>query len=276
MVLPVAALSLGLIAGCGGSPPGSGLTDTGPTKKPTTSAKTPEPAKPPQTATCRRLDYAAISRYSNATPTVPCTQPHTAYTFAVARLPASVSVHGVSIGNRSIQDAASAQCRQAFATYIGGSPATRALARLSSTYFLPTQRDFALGANWVRCDVIALQTFNELAAVPRKVAGFLNHEGALTSYGVCSDGDPGAAGSRLLMCSEPHTYRALAALRLGSENAGYPGKAVTATEGQQRCADLVAAREGADKGYSYAWTYPTVTDWSTGQRFGYCWLKSLR
>jgi hypothetical protein len=240
------------------------------------STPPPKPAEAPISDTCRRLDYAAISRYSNADDPVPCRAPHTAYTFAVRMIPAEVSVPGASIGNRSIQDAASTGCRNAFAGFIGGTPAIRALSRLSVTYFLPEQRDFNLGAHWVRCDVVALKTSNQLAALPQPLKGLLDKPDALTSYGLCSDGDPGASTSRLVMCAEPHTYRAKTALRLGSDDTRYPGVSTVGPGGQTQCKAYLTHLLDTTGGFTFGWTYPTAADWASGQRFGYCYLKTAK
>lgn len=279
-----AAAALALVAvsvGCSGN----ASTSSGPSQEPTgtptsvaspTTKPPPRPPRPPDVGACRRLDYAAISHYSNADATVSCAAPHTAYTFAVRTIPANVSVSGVSIGNRSIQDAASRGCRKAFGGFIGGTSADRALSRLSVTYFLPDQRGFNRGAHWVRCDVVALKTFNALAALPRDLERFLDKPASLEAYGVCTTGEPGAPSSRLVMCAGKHAYRALAALRLGAESARYPGRAAAGPEGQQRCSTYIADTLGTNGGYTFGWTYPTVSDWAAGQRFGYCWLKSAR
>ena len=76
------------------------------------------------------------------------------------------------------------------------------------------------------------------------------------------------------MCNQSHTYRAVAALRLGAEDASYPGESVTKDDGSQRCDDFVSDLLGVGGGYSYAWTYPSSEDWDNGQRFGYCWNKT--
>ena len=191
-------------------------------------------------------------------------------------IPADVSVAGVSIGNKSIQDAASASCRDAFAGFIGGTPAVRALSRLSVTYFLPDQHDFNLGAHWVRCDVVALKTFNQLAPLPAKLDGLLNTPSALTSYGLCSTGDPGAAASRLVMCTEKHAFRAKAAIRLGADTADYPGQAAAGPGGQARCKTYLTGLLGKSGGFTFGWTFPTAADWESGQRFGYCYLKTVK
>ena len=87
-------------------------------------------------------------------------------TFAVEDLPKDVAFDGVDIGNDAVQEKASLRAAPTFARYIGGSAATRALSRLSVTYFLPTQLDFDAGSRWVRCDVIALQAARVLAPLP--------------------------------------------------------------------------------------------------------------
>lgn len=281
-----AAFVTSLVAGCSGQATGSsdptttppGGTTSAPTSPVTTDDTTapppPQPAKAPATGTCRRLDYSAISRYSNSDATVPCNAPHTAYTFAVRSIPSNVSVPGVSIGNKSIQDAAASSCRDAFAGFIGGTPAVRALSRLSVTYFLPEQRDFNLGAHWVRCDVVALETFNRLATLPANVTGLLGRPDALTTYGLCSTDDPGATSSRLVMCAEKHAFRAETAIRLGAEGDPYPGDATVAVGGKHRCRTYLTDQLGASAGFTFGWTFPTDTDWAAGQRFGYCYLKT--
>lgn len=277
-----AVAALALLTGCSGNALDSdGATDpsdgtpSGPTAP--TTATTP-PARPaPVAGACRQLTYSTISRYSNTTPSVACTKPHTATTFAVRRLPATVDVVGVSIGNKSVQQAASKVCRDAYTTFIGGDPVRRALSRLSVTYFLPMQLEFNRGAHWVRCDVVALATPNSLAELPDgDLEGFLDKPAALEQYGVCSAGPPGETSSVLVMCAGDHTYRALTALRLGTDETRYPGERVTRTQGQQRCATYIANKLGSAGGYTYGWTYPTPADWATGQRFGYCWHKSTR
>lgn len=234
----------------------------------------PNPPPAPRVGVCRRLAYRDISHYSNAAKPVPCSSRHTAFTFAVKRLPRNV-VPGVSIGNKSIQQAAATACRNSFRTFVGGDPAQRALSRLTVTYFLPDQHGFDLGARWVRCDVIALQGPSALGPLPPgSPRGLLDRPATLGSYGVCAMGDPGAAGSRLVMCTQPHAYRAVVALRLGTDTQRYPGLAVTRAGGQKRCQNYLSNTLGLLGGYTFAWTYPTVDDWRSGQRFGFCWKKT--
>jgi hypothetical protein len=267
-----------LVSGCSGShdnaastsattTTSSAVTGSAPATRP---AKQPPPAPP--VAQCRELAYSDVAVFFNNTQPVPCSSTHTAYTFAVEQLPSRIAFPGVTIQNDAIQKAAADRCHAAFRRFIGGNDATRALARLAVTYFLPRQVGFHLGARWVRCDVVALKTARSLAPLPAKLQGFLDSPSALTTYGVCSKGKPGV--SRLLMCSERHEYRALAAIRLGNATAPYPGVNATVSLGTRRCKTLVAKQLGVTGGFTYSWTYPSTTDWAAGQRFGYCWNQT--
>jgi len=239
---------------------------------PTTPPPPPPPA--PKTGECRRLTFADISRYSDSTEPVPCDKGHTAYTFAVTRLPTDVAVEGVDLGNRAIQDAAAEGCRDAYTEFIGGDAATRARSRLTVTYFLPPQQGYDRGADWVRCDVVALRTPEDLAPLPTALRGFLDDDAALDDYGVCSVGAPGTKDFELVMCAHRHSYRAVAALRLGANDEAYPGRDVTLVQGRQRCEKLVADELGVSGGYTFGWTFPTPADWDDGQRFGFCWTQT--
>ena len=163
----------------------------------------------------------------------------------------------------------------AFVKYVGGDAATRARVRLTVTYFLPDQRAFDCRAHWVRCDIIALQAEQILADLPPKLEGLLDDESAIDDYGLCSTGVPGTDNSTMVMCNQPHTYRAIAALRLGSTNEGYPGEHVTNVDGKQRCEDLIIDLLDEESGFTFSWTFPTPADWQEGQRFGYCWNKTV-
>ncbi len=232
-------------------------------------------AAAPEVGECRALGYAEISDLSDVTRPKPCAERHTTYTFAVGTLPDDIAFTGVSIENRAVQDAAAANCRTAFSDFIGGDGATRALSRLTVTYFLPDQGSFDAGAHWVRCDVVAMQSEMVLAGLPRELEGFLDDERHLEQFGVCSKGEPGSEEFKLVMCTQQHAYRALAALRLGTGEAAYPGRQVTKVEGQQWCEAALEAEMGSGGGYTYGWTYPTPRDWDGGQRFGYCWHRTV-
>jgi hypothetical protein len=278
-----AGLSLGilvLVAGCTPAPKESASSDqTTSTTSGETTKKTPSlppSALPPapEADTCRELRFVDIGRYSNATPTTSCARRHTGLTFAVTRLSPDIAFDGVRIKNDAIQQQAGEACRTAFEAYVGGDAATRALVRLTATYFLPTQDAYDAGARWVRCDIIALQAERILADLPMELEGFLDDDAAVAAYGLCSTGEPGATDSKQVTCDQPHTYRAIAALPLGTMDDSYPGETRTRVVGKQRCEDLIVELLGSDGGFTFGWTFPTTQDWNAGQRFGYCWNKA--
>lgn len=268
---------LALMSGC---TPSSSTTSSSGTKtstasgRPTKSTTLEPPPPPPDTGTCRDLNFGDINRYSNTTAPTSCQRRHTAYTFAVTPLPEDIAFEGVAIRNDAVQEAAASACRAEFAPYVGGDAATRALVRLTATYFLPDQASFDRGAHWVRCDIIALQGEKILAVLPPKLKGALDHPEVVSDYGLCSAGAPGTAESVMATCNQPHAFRAIAALRLGGAEDSYPGDGATLDDGQQRCEDLIKSEVDDGGGYTFSWTYPTAADWQAGQRFGYCWNKT--
>ncbi len=273
---------LGLLAsGCSGSSSTSAAPDPSSigsqsSSPATPTSSTPQPPAAPEIGQCRDLKYPAISLYSNPAKATPCARPHTAYTFAVEELPNDIAFDGVEIQNDAVQKAAADLCQTSFVDFIGGDTATRALSRLTVTYFLPEQKGFGLGAHWVRCDVVALKSANSLATLPTDVKGFLDTANPLTDYGVCASAEPGAVGTKLVICSENHAYRAMEALRLGTTKAPYPGQDTTLAAGKQRCQNLISKKLGVSSGFTYGWTYPSPADWTAGQRFGYCWNKTAK
>jgi hypothetical protein len=220
------------------------------------------------------LRYADIGRYANNGAPVPCSRPHTTYTFAVKQLPSDIAFDGVTIDNDAVQRTAADLCEDEFAAFIGGSAEAQALSRFSVTYFVPDQRGFDLGARWVRCDVIALEREMVLATLPADVEHILDDESILDEYGLCSKGAPDSAAFALLMCRVEHDFRAVEAIRLGAAGAEYPGTQVAGQGGRDRCEDVISDLLGTAGGFTFGWTYPSADDWSDGQRFGYCWLET--
>lgn len=272
----VPVLATFVLAGCNGSGgPSDAADDPSSSDPPSSSAPPPDPPPPPpEVGDCRNLAYSDINRYSNDTKPVKCSKEHNAYTYGVEELPPSVAFDGVEIQNDAVQAAAARKCKATFPNFVGGDGETRALSRLTVTYFLPKQAGFDAGAHWVRCDVVAASGPSSLAPLPKNLEGFLDEDDALQDYGVCSKGDPGSNGATLVMCAETHTYRAVEAFELGGRKAPYPGEAKTLAEGKKRCEEFVAEVLGVSGGFTYAWTYPSSTDWDAGQRYGYCWNQT--
>ncbi|HSS68246.1 MAG TPA: septum formation family protein [Nocardioidaceae bacterium] len=274
IVAACAGFALALTSCGGGSTtPEAKGTGPDPTSKSQPTTRTVAPPAAPSVGDCRVLSYADISLYSNDSKSQPCSKPHTAFTFAVEQLPDDVAFDGVQIENDAVQSKAASACQDAYVAYIGGGTAERALTRLTVTYFVPKQAGFDAGAHWVRCDIVALKSDSSLADLPPQLEGFLD-SGKTSDYDVCSRGDPSASGSSLVMCTQDHTYRAIAAIRLGESHATYPGEQATLSQGKQDCKQMISDLLGVSGGFTFSWTYPSTSDWSAGQRFGYCWNES--
>jgi hypothetical protein len=277
--LRIAAACAGLalvLSSCGGGETTPEAKGTGVEPAPKAQTSQTDAAPPaPTVGECRDLSYADISLYSNESKPHPCSKLHTAYTFAVKQLPDDVAFAGVKIENDAVQGAAADACQEAYVAYIGGGTADRALTRLTVTYFVPKQAGFDAGAHWVRCDIVALQSDDSLADLPGKLEAFL--DGADNAdYDVCSRGDPSESGSMLVMCTQDHTYRAVAAIRLADSSAPYPGEQATLAQGKQDCKQTISDLLGVGGGFTFSWTYPSASDWSAGQRFGYCWNETSK
>ena len=76
------------------------------------------------------------------------------------------------------------------------------------------------------------------------------------------------------MCSQDHTYRAVAAFRLGKDRRPTPARTASCAKARQDCQEFIADLLGVSGGFTYAWTYPSTTDWDAGQRYGYCWNQT--
>jgi hypothetical protein len=272
----LAAAAALVLTGCGGHGTAATKTPTThstthPTTHPSSTTPTVRPAPAPAAGVCRRLSFRAIGRFSNASRGVACgSSTYTAYTYAVKPLPRRLSG---PIDSDAVQNAAKVSCVRSFARFIGGSPAVRTMSRLSPTYFLPTAVQFAAGTRWVRCDVIALQTDHRLAPLPPRVKHLLDDSAEAARFALCARGAPGSAGTKLVMCTQPHTYRAVGAIRLGGPDVPRPTISQLATP-KAKCRQTVASLLGVNGGFSFVFTYPGVREWNAGQRFGLCWDRS--
>ncbi|MFL6106706.1 MAG: septum formation family protein, partial [Marmoricola sp.] len=105
----------------------------------------------PKIGACRNLTASELSTQTNASTVVKCSQPHTAVTFASGTLPFGTG--------RAYADARHNQfvfttCQKAFAEFIGADESHSLRVRLSWAWFRPSERGWASGARWYRCDLV--------------------------------------------------------------------------------------------------------------------------
>lgn len=249
----------------------------GATASPTTPVIPPPPR--PRRAQCRDLSYQAALATSDDTAPIPCSLPHTAMTIAVEPLPGDPAVGGAEpLPTTTVRSRTrvAATCRREAATFLGGTAEQRELTMLQVVWFVPTPEQIEAGADWFRCDLIALRADAELLPLTGRLRGVVTGDGA-ERYAICGTAAPGAPGFGRVVCSAPHRWRAISIVPL-ADAAGprgrYPGEAAVRERGQEPCQN--AGQDAADDPLDFQWGYewPTAEQWSAGQTYGICWIPA--
>lgn len=121
----------------------------------------------------------------------------------------------------------------------------------------------------MRCDVVAYETDERLAALPRDLNGVLDDNGG-TQLGLCSTTAPQADRAGNVACSQPHTWRAFSVIPLG--DGSWPGVGAVRNQGDQRCSAQARTVQGNPDEWRYGWRWPTKQQWQAGRTYGYCWV----
>jgi len=215
----VAVLSPALTTACSGSDSGpepsvapSTLSSAAePSPTPTTAVAAPVP----RTRACYRYGYAAaVAPVARGRP-VPCERKHTAITFAVGDLDTVVDGHLVSVDSDRVQAQVADACPRAFERFVGGSPEARRLTMLRPVWFTPSLRESDAGANWYRCDAVAIAADEKLAPLVGRLQGVLSRPLAADQYAMCGTAEPGTPGFRRVIRSTRHTWVALSTVEIG-------------------------------------------------------------
>lgn len=271
----VAALVLPfLLTACSGS----GDPDAGPSTTPTTAASSPvaeesraaEPPPAPDEDACYRLRYDdAVAPTVDRRP-VPCAEEHTSQTYLVGQLDLVVGGHLVAVDSERVQEQVSTTCPERLGGLVGGSLEQQRLTMLRSVWFTPTVPESDRGADWFRCDVIALARSGELAPLAVQMRGVLATEEGRDRFGMCGTAEPGTEGFQRVICSARHTWRAVGTVPF--EPGDYPGEEQVRTAGEGPCQDV--GRAAADDPLNFRWGYewPTREQWESGRTWGLCWV----
>jgi hypothetical protein len=255
------------LTGCGG---GSDEPNPPPSSAPPPVASA---APTPAASGCHVLTYdqALAATLPEQEKTVPCTRQHTSQTYAVGELDTAVDGHLLAVDSDRVRAQLAQRCPAALGAYLGGDGDKLRLSVLRATWFRPTVDEAAHGADWYRCDVIALAGDGELASLTTSLRGILSSSHA-GDWALCGTAQPGAAGFQRVPCGQRHTWKALATVAL--PQGGYPGEAAVKNAGDGPC--KTAGRAAASDALNYQWAYewPTAEQWRTGQQYGICWAPS--
>ncbi|MGY2702856.1 hypothetical protein ACVW2K_002440 [Nocardioides sp. HB32] len=269
-ILAVVLLLLGLTACTGSDEPSSAPTSSAPS---TPSSSTPPPratpAPVPAAKACYALTYdEAVAPTTTASP-VPCEGKHTTVTYAVGRLDTLVDGHLLAVDSDRVQAQVAKECPARFGSFVGGTVEDRRLSMLRPVWFTPTVEQSDAGASWFRCDVVALATDGELAQLSGPLAGVLSTDAGKDRYGMCGTASPGTQGFARVICSQAHSWRAIAVVPFAP--GAYPGAEKVRAAGQSPCQDAGAAVAPDTLDYQWGYEWPTAEQWQAGQTFGRCW-----
>ena len=246
-------------------------SDTAPEPSPRASATSAPPAPAaPAVGSCHDLTVAQATDPVDPGGEVPCARPHTSVTFKVGEIAPVVDGHLLAIDSESVRTQIADSCPDSPGAFVGGDRTTQRLSRFEVVWFSPSLEDADAGANWYRCDVVALRSEGNLLPLPRRLKGVLDQEGALDRFGTCGTAAPDKRGFARVACSERHSWRAVDVVDLPAD-ARYLAKDVAA-QGDSTCKDVAAERADGALQYTWSFEWPTRAQWSTGQRYGYCWV----
>lgn len=250
----VGLVALGLLVGCGDEKPR-------------------EVAPTPLLGDCRLLDADDIAGRSNDTDPVPCTEPHTAETYAVGDLP--VSLHDVGYHDEELGKWAYSTCSKAFQEFLGADESLVMRTILTWAWFRPSEADWEDGARWYRCDAIGGgEQTTDLVELPTTAKGLLLGRPD-DQWMVCAEGAT-VAGSVKVPCSEPHDWRAVTTISLGGAEDPYPGDKAVQNKSRDFCSSSVGAWLNYPADYDYGYTWFREAEWSAGNRRSVCWAKTAQ
>ena len=263
----------------GGSEPDDGTTAS--PSSTTSPSATPEPTptpEPPPTATaapspkdgaCHLMTFVEAVAPTADLDALACRKNHTSETYAVGRVASLVDGHLLAIDSDRVQRQVATTCPAALPKAVGGTPEDVRLSMLRAVWFTPTVEESDSGADWYRCDVVALAGSDRLVRVTGSLAGILDTPQGRTTYGMCGTAGPDEDRFERVPCSRPHSWRAFSVIDLPAGD--YPGRAAIAEAGSTPCQD--AAADVADDALDYEWGFegPDPDQWSAGQTFIRCW-----
>jgi len=226
----------------------------------------------PRVGACRDLTASDLNQQTNASAVVACTEPHTAVTFASGRLPAST---GKSYADARHGRYVFTACQKAFADFIGADESLALRVRLSWSWFRPSERGWADGARWYRCDLVGGPIgAARLADLPADAHDLLE-DGNADTWLACVDGRTVAHGARV-PCTDKHTWRAVTTIKLGAPDDPYPGDEVAEARTRSYCQESVRSWLRYPADYEYGYTWFKKDRWDEGNRRSICWARTAK
>lgn len=269
-------LLLGALVVTGCSEGGTSGTTPAPSTSPSPSSsasgttESPEPPPTPARGACYDLTLDEALAATSDVEASSCSSRHTARTFLVGAVDAVVDGHLLAVDSDRVREQVAKDCPAALPGFLGGDTDDLRLSVLRPVWFTPSLAESDAGADWFRCDVVAVGGDRGLSPLRGRLQGVLASPTGRDRWGLCATGAPDAQDSQRVPCSAPHSWRAVEVVSLGSGD--YPGEDRASRAGQQRCEEV--GRQRAEDPLEFEWGYewPTAEQWTAGQTFGRCWV----
>lgn len=246
------ATLLVLLAGC--SDDSSGTTAYVGDAATAPASSEPDPlAGAPSQGLCYEMTRSAAAAVTHEGPDVDCSEPHTSMTYHVGQFPSDSEV--------SDPEAASRGCRQNLPGGVGLTAKETRSSILSYIWFEPSTEQWAAGARWYRCDVIADQGRGAFKQLPPTTPFFQG--GVPDNFFRCmrERGEEGIA----VTCDKAHGYRWAGTFE--GRGAVRPRRAKLLDQADQHCFSIT--------GTSSWWvTWPSADAWADGDRTMDCFKRT--
>ncbi|MBB3043879.1 septum formation family protein [Nocardioides soli] len=227
----------------------------------------------PDLGACRVLSPEDVAQPANSSPSVPCSESHTAETYAVGELPSDFD--DVDYGDEQLGAWAYQKCTGSFRDFLGADESLVMRTVVSWAWFRPTQEAWDDGARWYRCDVVGGgEQSKEYVDLPTSARGLLLGR-PKDAWMVCADGET-VAGSVKVPCNQPHTWRAVTTISLGAAKDEYPGDRLAEVTTRDYCSRSVGAWLNYPVDYDFGYTWFHEAEWQAGNRRSVCWAKTTQ
>ncbi len=201
----------------------------------------------PEVGQCYDLSAKQAAKASSTQTPVACDAPHTLMTVKVKRLPKGVKWKSLTT------DAFYVACEEAMIAALGGSAKLAAMSAYDWWFFIPTDKERAKGARWVRCDIGLHQGRTGLNPLPATLG--------LTAFPLSNQDSRCLIGKNLVptSCQQGHDWRVKGAYRLDTR----PKTSEQFRKAAKRCQNVTNSRRWAYDG-------PTAQEWKAGNHFMVC------
>ena len=187
-------------------------------------------------------------------------------TFAVGDLHPVVDGHLLAVDSERVQAQVATQCPGRLSSFVGGTPDDLRLSMLRAVWFTPSVEESDAGADWFRCDVIAVASDGRLAPLATAMGGVLGTTAGRDRFGMCGTAQPGTPAFKRVICSTGHSWRAIRVVHFSTTK--YPGPGAAQAAGQTICKDAGQAVAADQLDFTWSYEWPTAAQWNAGRRYG--------